>query len=175
VLAQSAGEEEECNLEHDREALDEEMEGPLLQSIALPLTVSAAFDLRPASTPQVPVEPLLSQHRGKCGKQRDKETHVHESSDSDDLAGRALLDGWDGGGFVLDGRLVEGEKDRAEEGCRLLVRIGLETRVDVGDEGGTNGGEQTRLQEQVRRLTEVNNAQLTKTRIVLRSLSYFLA
>jgi len=55
------------------------------------------------------------------------------------------LDRWDGRSFVWDGRLVEGEKDRTEEGCGLLVRIGLETRVDVDDEGGADGGEQTCL------------------------------
>ena len=127
VLAQSAGEEEERSLEHDWEALDEEMQGPLLQSIALPLTVCATLDHRPAGIPEVSVEPLLSQHRNECGKKRDQETRVHEPSDGDDLAGRILWDEWDGGGFVRDGRLVEGEEDHAEEGCRLLVRIGLET------------------------------------------------
>jgi len=157
VLAQSAGEEEEGSLEHDREALDEEMEGPLLESIALPLTVSATFDCRPAGIPEVPVEPLLSQHRDECGKERDQETRVHEPGDCDDLAGRALLDGWDGGGFVWDGRLVEGEEDCTEDGCRLLVRIGLETRVDIDDEGGTDGGEQTRLGGRVRWLVGVNH------------------
>jgi len=145
VLAQSTSEEEEGNLEHDWETLDEEMEGPLPRSIALPLTVSATLDRRPACVPQIPVEPLLSQHCDECGEQRDQQTRVHESSDGDDLAGRALLDGWHGGGLVRDGRLVEGEEDRTEEGCRLLVRIGLETRVDVDDEGGADGGEQTRL------------------------------
>jgi len=145
VLTQSTSEEEEGSLEHDRETFDEEMEGPLLESIALPLTVSAAFDRRPAGVPEVPVEPLLSQHRDKCGKERDQETRVHEPGDGDDLAGRSLLDGRDSGRFVRDGRLVEGEKDRTEEGCGLLVRIGLETRVDIDDEGRTDGGEQTRL------------------------------
>jgi hypothetical protein len=156
VFAQSTSEEEEGNLEHHRETLDEEMEGPLLESIALALTVSATLDHRPARIPQVPVEPLLAQHRDECGEQRDQETRVHESSDGDDLAGRALLGGWNGGGFVRDGGLVEGEKDCAEEGCRLLVRIGLELRVDVDDEGGTDGGEQTRLREQVRWLAGAN-------------------
>jgi len=67
------------------------------------------------------------------------------------------LDGWDGGGFIRDGRLVESEKDRAEEGCGLFIRIGLETRVDVDDEGRTDGGEQTRLQERVRWLMGAND------------------
>jgi len=133
------------------------MEGPLLQSIALPLTVSATLDCRPASIPQVPVEPLLAQHRDECGEQRDQQTRVHQSSDGDDLTGRALWDRWDGGSFVRDGRLVEGEEDCTEDGCGLLVRIGLEPRVDVDDEGGADSGEQTRLQERVRLLTGVHD------------------
>jgi len=145
VFAQSASEEEEGNLEHDRETLDEEMEGPLLQSIALPLTVSATLNRRPACVPQISVEPLLSQHCDEGGNQRDQETRVHESSDGDNLAGGALLDGWDSGGLVRDGRLVECEKDRTEEGCGLLVRIGLEPRVGVDDKGGADSGEQTCL------------------------------
>ena len=149
VFAQSTGEEEERDLEHHRETLDEEVEGPLLEPIALPLTVSATLDHRPASIPQVPVEPLLAQHRDECGEQRDQETRVHESSDRDDLAGRTLLDGWDRGGFIRDSRLVESEEDRTEEGCRLVVGIGLEPRVNVDDKGGADGGEQTRLRERL--------------------------
>ena len=145
VLAQSASEEEERDLEHDREAFDEEMEGPLLQSIALPLTVSATLDRRPAGIPQVPVEPLFAQHRDECSEKRDQQTRVHEPSNGDDLAGRTPLDGWYDGGFIRDGGLVEGEKDCTEDGCGLLVWIGLEPRVDVDDEGGTDSGEQTRL------------------------------
>jgi len=92
VFAQPASKEEECDLQHDRETLDEEMEGPLLQPIALPLTVSAPLDRRPPGIPEVPVEPLLSQHRDECGKKRDQETRVNQSGDGYDLAWRALLD-----------------------------------------------------------------------------------
>ena len=52
---------------------------------------------------------------------------------------------------------IEGEEDCAEEGCGLFVRIGLETRVDVDDEGRTDSGEQTRLQEWVRLLMRTND------------------
>ena len=145
MFAQSASEEKERNLKHDWENLDEEMEGPPFESIMLSLTVSATLDHRPTCIPQVPVEPLFAQHRDKCGEQGDQETRVHECSNGNDLARRTGLDGWDGGGFVQDSRLVEGEKDRAEQGCRLLVRVGLESRVDIDGEGGTDGGEQTRL------------------------------
>jgi hypothetical protein len=145
VFAQPTGEEEEGDLEHDWETLDEEMEGPFLQSIALALTVSATLDHRPARMPQVPVEPLFAQHCDERGEQRDQETRVHQSGDRDDLGGGVFLGGWNGGGFVRDSRLIEGEEDCAEESGGLLVRIGLQARVDVDDEGGTDGREQARL------------------------------
>ena len=136
-------------MEHERETLDEEMEGPLLESVALSLTVSATLDHRPARIPEVPVEPLLAQHCDECSEQRDQETCVHQSGDSDDLTRRAL-GGWNGGCFVWDGGLVEGEEDCAEEYCGLVIWVGLEARVDINDEGGTDGRGQTRLRERVR-------------------------
>ena len=172
MLTQSTSEEEEGNLEHQREALDEEVEGPLLESIAFALAISATLDHRSANVPQVPVEPLLAQHRDECGEQGDQETRVHESSDCDDLTGR-IFHGWNGGGFVRDGGLVEGEKDRAEKSCGLFVRIGLEARVDIDDEGGADGGKQTRLRERVSWLEGANDTQRTKIKVVLRSSSHF--
>ena len=167
-------EEEEGNLEHERKTLNEEMEGPLLESIALALTVSATLDHRPSCVPQVAIEPLLAQHCNECGEQGDQETRVHEPSDGDDLAGRIFLGGWHGGDFVWDSRLVEGEEDRTEKGSRLVVRVGLELRVDVDDEGGTDGREQTRLREQVRSLAGADDTRRTNIKVVLRSSSYFL-
>jgi hypothetical protein len=42
---------------------------------------------------------------------------------------------WTGGTAWVrrDGGLVKSEEDRMEEDCRFLVRIGLETRMDVDD------------------------------------------
>ena len=124
MSAEPTSEEEESNLEHNRKALDEEVERPLLESIALALTVSTTLDHRPARVPQVTVEPLFAQHRGERGEQRDEKTRVHESSGGDNLAGRAFLDGWYGGGFVGDSGLIEGEENCAQEGCGLVVWIG---------------------------------------------------
>ena len=125
VFAQSTGEEEEGDLEHKRETLDEEVEGPFLQSVALALTVSATLDHRPTGMSQVPVEPLFAQHRDERGKQRDQEARVHQSSDSDDLAGGTFLNRWNSGSCVRDNGLIEGEEECAEESCGLLVRVGL--------------------------------------------------
>ena len=88
---------------------------------------------------------MLPQHGNECGEQGDHKTRVHETGDGDDLARRGLLSRWDGGGLTGDGGLIEGEEDGTEEGRRLLVRIGLEVRVDVDDESGADGREQTRL------------------------------
>ena len=77
MFAQSTGEEEEGDLEHDQETLDEEVEGPFLESVALALTVPATLDHRPTRMPQVAVEPLFAQHRDESGKQRDQKTPVH--------------------------------------------------------------------------------------------------
>ena len=43
--------------------------------------------------------------------------------------------------------MVEGEEGGAEKSGGLLVGIGLEIRMDAGDEGGADGGEQAGLQE----------------------------
>ena len=91
--------------------------------------------------PQVPVEPLLSQHRDEGSEQRDHQTRVHEPGDGDDLARGFFQGGWNGRDFVRYGGLVEGEEDRTEEGCGLFIGILLETRLDIDDEGGADGGE----------------------------------
>ena len=53
--------EEEGDLEHHRETLDEQVQWPLLEPVAFALTVSAALDHRSARIPQGPVQPLFSQ------------------------------------------------------------------------------------------------------------------
>ena len=148
--AESTGEKEEGDLEHHRETLDEEVQWPFLQPIAFALTISASLDHRPARILQVSIQPLLAQHRDERGEHRDYETRIHETGHGDDLAWWIFLDKWDGRGLTRDGGLIESEEDCTEEGGRLLVRIGLEVGMDVDDEGGADGREQTGLQEQVR-------------------------
>jgi len=114
------------------------------------LTVSTTLDHRPARIPQVPVQPLLPQHGNKCGEQGDQKTRIHEGGGGDDLARWVFLNGRNCRGLTRGGRLIESEENRAEEGCRLFIRIGSEVRMDVDDEGGVDSGEQTGLQEQVR-------------------------
>ena len=114
------------------------------------MTVSASLDHRPARILQVSIQPLLAQHRDKCREHGDYKTRIHEAGHGDDLAWWIFLGKWDGRGLTRDGGLIESEEDRAEEGGGLLVRIGLEVRMDVDDECGADGGEQTGLEEQVR-------------------------
>ena len=47
--------------------------------------------------------------------------------------GLGFVRGRSDGGLARENRLIKGEEDGAEGGCRLFVRIGLELRMDVGD------------------------------------------
>jgi len=109
------------------------------------LTVSTTLDHRPARIAQVPVQPLLPQHRDECGQQGHQKTRVHETGDDDNLARWVSLNGWNGGGLTGDGGLIESEEDGTEEDSGLLVWIGLEVRMGIDDESGADGREQTGL------------------------------
>ena len=125
MSAESAGKEEQGDLEHHWKALDEEVQWPFLEPIAFALTVSTTLDHRPARIPQVSVEPLLPQHGNECGEQGDQEAGVHDSSDSDNLARWRFLNRWDDGGLTRDRRLIESEEDCTGEGRGLFVRVRL--------------------------------------------------
>ena len=105
-----------------------------IEPIALALTVSATLDHRPARIAQVSVQPLLPQHGNEGSKEGDQETRVHETGGGDDLAGWILLNRWNNGGLAGDGGLIESEEDCTEEGCGLLVWIGLKVGTNVDDE-----------------------------------------
>jgi len=150
VSTETGGEKEEGDLEHHRGTLDEEVQWPFLQPIAFALTISASLDHRPARILQVSIQPLLAQHGDERGEHGDYETRIHEAGHGDDLARWISPGRRDGRGLTRDGGLIESEENRAEESGGLLVRIGLEIRMDVDDEGRADGREQTGLQEQVR-------------------------
>ena len=114
MFVESECKKEEGNLEHNWEALNKEVEAPLLESIAFVLTVSAMFNHRTTCILQVAVEPLFAQHREERGEQQDEETRVHEPSGSDNFTGRVCLDWRNCRGS--DSGMVEGEKNCAEEG-----------------------------------------------------------
>ena len=68
MAAESTSKEEEGDLEHDRQTLDEEVEWPFFQTLTLALPIPASLHHRPSLIPQVTVEPLFSQHRDKRGE-----------------------------------------------------------------------------------------------------------
>jgi hypothetical protein len=48
---------------------------------------------------------------------------------------------WECRNVVSEGGVVDFVKENTEEGCALVVWIGLEVRVDLDDEGGGDRGE----------------------------------
>ena len=88
---------------------------------------------------------MLSSHDDERSEKGDQQARVYETGDGDNLARWIFLNRWNGGGFTGDGGLVESEEDGMEEGRRLLVGIGLEIRMDIDNESGADGREQTRL------------------------------
>ena len=63
----------------------------------------------------------------------------------------------------------------AEEGRRFVVRVRLEVGVDLDNECGGDGGEQTSLLALVRmRPSKTFHKKLTKIRVVFKSSSYFV-
>ena len=105
------------------------------------LTVATTLDHPPSRILQILVRPLLPQHRNKCSQQRDQESRVHETGDSDNIAQWAFLDRWNSRGLTGDGRLIESEEDGAEKNHRLIIQIRLEVGMDIDDESGADGRE----------------------------------
>ena len=62
-----AGEEGEADEEYDHGELVAELRSPLLERVELALTVSAAFNQRPALTPQVARQAPFCPYRDHCG------------------------------------------------------------------------------------------------------------
>ena len=56
---------------HDRQTLDDQPEWPFLETIELALAVTAPFDRRSTGVAEVPIQPLLAQHRNE----RDQQQH----------------------------------------------------------------------------------------------------
>ena len=95
--------------------------------------------------PEVPAQPLLAQHRDKCGQQRHEQTCIQKVRGCDDFCGGAIPHRGSSGVFVRNNGSVEAEEDRSEVGFGPFGRIRLEFRLDVDDEGGADSREQTGL------------------------------
>jgi len=109
------------------------------------LPVLTAFDCGPSQVGQrVSVQPLLSKHRKEGGEEGSGEACVEDGLDLDDhVWGTGPL--WKGGRVVSEGGVVDLVDEDTEEGDGLVVRVGPELRLDIDDECGGDGGEQTSL------------------------------
>ena len=87
---------------------------------------------------------MLSEHREEGGEERGGETCIKDGLDLDDRA-------WGAGplrycgNVVAEGSIVDLVDEDAEEGGRLFIRVRLELGLDLDDERGGHGGEQTGL------------------------------
>ena len=93
---------------------------------------------------RIPVQPLLSEHSEEGGEETCGETCEEDGLDLDYRAGRSCPL-WEGRGIVSKSSIVDLVDEDAEESCGYVVRVLLEVGVDLDDECGGDGGEQTGL------------------------------
>ena len=134
VLAEPTYKEEGGGPGHVRKTINEEVEPNFPESIISTSTISAFFSHRSTHTTHVTVCPLLPHDYNERDEERRHETRVHERSSGDDPTKRVFLYRWNGGNFILDCGLIEGEEDYAKGVRRLLICVWFEFRVDSGDE-----------------------------------------
>jgi len=121
------------------------VEVPRNDSIEFALSVLAAFDSGPSHVGRrVPIHPLLSEHREEGGEEGSGETCEEDSLDVNDGVRRAGPL-WKGGRFVSEGGVIDLVDKNAEESGGLVIRVRLEVGVDLDDECGGDGREQTSL------------------------------
>ena len=87
--------ESEANQERDHGALEEETYPPALERIKFALTVSAAFDQRPARMSQVTGQVVSRPYHKDFSSHAEHGAHDEESSDSVDLYGSIVRVGFD--------------------------------------------------------------------------------
>jgi len=121
------------------------VEIPCNDAVELALPVLAAFYGGPAQVSRcVSVQPLFAEHREERGEEGKRKTCEEDGLDFDYPAGRASPS-WQGRGVVSEGGAVEIVDEDTEESCGYIVRVFLEVGVDLDDECGGDGGEQTGL------------------------------
>ena len=121
------------------------VEVPRDDPIQLPLSVLAPFNGGPTHIcPRVLIQPLLAEHREEGREKRGSEARVEDGLDLDHSAGRAgpLREG---GRVISECSIVDLVDENTGQGSSLFARVGLELRLDVEDEGRSDGGEQTGL------------------------------
>ena len=85
---------------------------------------------------------MLSKHRKEGGEEGGGETCVEDGLDLDDWGTVPL---WEGGSVVSEGGIVDLVDKDTEEGDGVIVRVGSELGLDIYDECGGDGREQTSL------------------------------
>jgi len=93
---------------------------------------------------RISVQPLFTEHGKEGGEETRGETCEENGLDSDYRA-RGACPLWEGGGVVSEGSVVDLMNEDAEESYSHVVRVLLEVGVDLDDECGGDGGEQTGL------------------------------
>ena len=79
---------------------------------------------------------------------------------------------WEGWNVIAEGGVVDLVDEDAEESSGFVIWVRLEVRVDLDDECGGDGGEQTSLCPLLARGPEPRT-KLTKIKVVFKSSSYF--
>ena len=87
---------------------------------------------------------MFAEHREEGGEEGSGEARINHGLDLGDLVWGAGPLG-NSGSVATEGSVVNLMDKNSEEGGSLLTRVGLELRLDVDDECGGDGGEQTSL------------------------------
>ena len=93
------------------------------------------------------IQPLLAKHRQECCEERNNEASVEDGLNLDYRTGRACPLR-EGGNVVSEGGVVHLVNKNAEEGCSFVTRVGLQLRLELGDEGSCHSRKQTGLQNE---------------------------
>ena len=114
---------------------------PRDNSVELALTILAAFDGGPSHVRRrISVQPLFAEHREEGGEKCNDKTRIEDGLDFDYRA-RGACPLWEGGSIVSKGGVVDLVDENTEECGSLITRVGLELRLDVDDESGSDGRE----------------------------------
>ena len=121
------------------------VEIPPDDTVQFPLPMLAALDGRPSHVDRrVSVQPLLAEHCKEGRKKGSSETCEEDCLNLDSRAwGTSPL--WDRRNVAAEGGVVNLVDEDTEEGRGLVVRIRLESGVDLDDEGGGYCRKQTGL------------------------------